>query len=96
MTNKIIDADKFVLQEIFWPFQQHLGVEQKHLVVEKRFGKQPFNNKRTIEMLKEDTEWSRAVINRISLCNFVCNKWVNHPIINYLYKIKKLTKEDEE
>jgi len=59
------------------------------LGVEKTFKKQPFTNEKTIEMLKEDTEWSRAVINRINLCNFICNKWVNHPVINYLNITKK-------
>jgi len=87
MTEEIIDADKFVLEQVFRPYQNILGVE-------KTFEKQPFTNEKTIEMLKEDTEWSRAVINRIKRCNFICNKWVNHPVINYLHKLKKLTKKD--
>jgi len=82
MTEEIIDADKFVLEQVFRPYQNILGVE-------KRFEKQPFTNEKTIEMLKEDTEWSRAVINRINLCNFICNKWVNHPVLNYLNITKK-------
>ena len=77
MNSEIIDADKFVLEQVFRPYQKLLGVE-------KRFEKQPFSNEETIEMLEKDTEWSRVVVNRISKCNFTYNKWINHPVINYL------------
>ena len=77
MNTEIIDGDKFVLEHVFRPYQRLLGVEKK-------FTKQPFTNEETIKMLKQNNEWSKAVLNRINLCNFTYNEWIVHPVINYV------------
>lgn len=76
--NEIVDADKFVLEQVYRPYQSMLGFE-------KTLKKQPFDNQKTIEMLQSHNEWSNLVIDRIRRCKFKISQWVDHPVINYIY-----------
>lgn len=51
---------------------------------EERLKKQPYDNNKTIELLQQDTEWARIVKDRIIRCKFKFNKWIDHPVINYI------------
>jgi len=70
---EIQDMDKFILEQIYCPYQSMLGFE-------KRLNKLPYSLDETIFLLKEDSEWSIAVLDRILRCNFKFNKWIVHPI----------------
>lgn len=74
---EIIDADKFILEQVYKPYQTELGFEET-------LKKQPFSNEKTIELLSEASLWSQAVKNRIRRCDFKISQWVNHPVINFL------------
>ena len=83
---KIIDVDKFILEQVYRPYQTMLGFK-------KRLIKQPYNNAKTIELLKENSEWSKRVLDRIKRCNFKYSQWINHPVIKFL---KQLQEESSE
>ena len=74
---EIIDGDKFILEQIYRPYQSLLGFEE-------RLTKQPYDNQKTLELLKEDSEWSRCVLDRIKRCNFTFSQWLKHPIIEFI------------
>jgi len=73
----VVDADKFVLEQVYRPYQSMLGFEE-------RLKKQPYDNKKTIELLKEDTDWSKCVLDRINRRNFKFSQWIAHPVIGFI------------
>lgn len=74
---EIIDADKFVLEQVYRPYQSLLGFEKTLL-------KQPYSNEQTLKLLQSDSEWARLTLDRIKRCKFKFSQWINHPVINYI------------
>lgn len=72
-----IDADKFVLEQVYRPYQSMLGFNE-------RLTKQPYDNKKTIELLKENSDWSNCVLDRINRCKFEFSQWIKHPVIDFI------------
>ena len=75
----ILDMDKFVLEQVYRPYQNELGFSWKDTLQ-----KTPYSLDKTMELLKEDSEWSRLTISRLIGCKFKFNKWLKHPLIDFI------------
>ena len=59
---RITDLEKFALEQIWRPYQSMVGYE-------KRLERLPVSLESTAESLKQDTEWTRCVLDRLQGMN---------------------------
>lgn len=75
---RIENPEKFTLEQIYRPYRNLIGFGDKALT------SIPESRSKTIQRLKEDSEWSRCVKDRIKDIKFKLPKWIFHPVTNYL------------
>ena len=82
MPEKITDLEKFALQHIVRPFQTTGGFGDESLK------SIPVPLECLCDMLNEETEWSKLVLDRISRIKFRFPGYIKHPLVNIINEIK--------
>ena len=77
---KVTNLEKFVLEDIFRPYQNVLGVSDKRI---ERLTKQ-YNLNTARQLLIENKEWAKLVLDRISECNFYFPSYIKHSLVRFI------------
>ncbi|MCV9909969.1 hypothetical protein OIV19_20430 [Brucella sp. HL-2] len=76
---RITDLEKFALEQIWRPYRSTVGYE-------KRLEHLPVSLESTAESLKQDTEWTRCVLDRLRGMNrhrrITFPSYVQHPLVD--------------
>lgn len=72
---RVTDLEKFALEQIWRPYQSKAGYD--HM---KRLEKLPVSLLETAQALCHDSEWSRAVIDRLSAIGVTFPSYISHPL----------------
>jgi hypothetical protein len=75
---KITDLEKFALEHIIRPYQNEMPDRWTN------YGKYKPGLEELAMMLKEDTEWSRMVLNRIRRIKFSFPSYVKHELVEII------------
>ena len=87
---KVTDLEKFVLEEVYRPYQRVLGISDETLLKSnKQYG---LENAR--ELLIKNKEWARAVLNRITKCHFYFPSYIKHPLVVFINNAQFIKWED--
>lgn len=73
---RVVDLDKFSLEEIWWPYQNF------HAFGEKRLSSPPMSLEETAALLRERSEWSQCVIDRLSRIGVTFPRYIVHPLVD--------------
>ncbi len=77
---KVTDLEKFVLEQIFRPYQIALGIGDKRL---ERLTKE-YNLDTARELLIRNKEWGKLVLFRASRCGFYFPDYIHHRLVPFL------------
>ena len=76
---RITDLEKFALEQIWRPYQSTVGYE-------KRLERLPVSLESTAESLKQDTEWTRCVLDRLRGIHrhrrITFPTYIQHPLVD--------------
>ena len=75
---RVLDLDKFSLEQIWRPYQTMVGYER-------RLEKVPMSLTDTLAALKlAEGDWPESVLDRIARINPTFPPWISHPLVDYL------------
>jgi hypothetical protein len=78
MTKRITDLEKFALEQIWRPYQNHIS-----LGIEKRLEALPMSIEETaVKLIQDETGWSKLVLDRISAIGFRFPYYISHPLVD--------------
>jgi hypothetical protein len=88
---RITDLEKFVLEHIVRPYQDRGGFGEEQL------NSLPLPMDCIIDMLNEENEWTKLVLNRISKIGFTFPEYIKHPLVKIVKDACKstITKQTE-
>lgn len=80
-TTKITDLDKFVLEQVYRPYQKILlGSNTKRM---ERLDS-TYNLNTVMDVIDDNPQWALDVMGRIVRCNFTFPDYVQHPLVSYI------------
>ena len=83
MNKKVTDLEKFVLEQVYRPYQSMLTGKINSL---ERLGGE-FQLDNVIPLMRKNPEWKKYVLDRISLCGFYFPSYIKHPLVDYIKRI---------
>lgn len=75
MAERITDLEKFCLEQIWRPYQSLAGYDR-------RLTSLPMSLVETAAKLREDSEWSRHVLDRLKAIGFTFPGYIHHPLVD--------------
>lgn len=84
MIKKVTDLEQFALEHVCRPYQSMIPVWN-----EMYLRTIPCSLDFLAEMLQENTEWSRLVLDRIRRIDFVFPKYIQHPLVDVITAYNK-------
>ena len=76
------NLDKFVLENIFRPYQYTLGIRGLPLKILTK----EYNTDTVLKLFKDFPEWEKLVMSRINIVGVSFSKYLVHPLIDYIKK----------
>ena len=88
MSKRITDLEKFALEQIWRPYQNHESIG-----FEKRLEALPMSIGETAnKLITDDTGWSKCVLDRISAIGFTFPPYINHPLVDVVRTAQEFRK----
>lgn len=74
---RVTDLEKFCLEQIWRPYQSKVGYED-------RLERLPMSLEETAAKLREDSEWSGVVLDRVARIGFRFPSYIHHPLVDVI------------
>jgi len=81
---KVYNLEQFALEQIYRPYQTMLGFG-----FDEKLKRLPYSLEKTVELLKEKSEWSSLVLSRIKGIGVTFPEYIKHELVDLVINFRK-------